>query len=84
MLATFLSHPIVFGTSWAEVLVLPAGLAFLAGLYRIVECHQTGCRRLGRFKHGHLRLCHVHHPLTPDDGRITAEHINAVTKTLSQ
>jgi hypothetical protein len=84
MLAALLSHPVVFGTSISEILQDLGLAAILRAGYRLVECHQSGCRRLGRFKHGHLRLCHVHHPLTPDDGRITAEHIDAVTQTLSK
>lgn len=52
------------------------GLA--VGLYRHLECHQTGCHRFGRFPHGHLKLCARHHPKVPDDGRITAEHIAKV------
>jgi hypothetical protein len=54
------------------------GLSVLALLYHSVSCHQTGCRRIGRFPHGHLRLCKIHHPLVPDDGVITAEHIAAI------
>jgi hypothetical protein len=78
MLASFLSHPVVFGTSWAEVLVLPTVLGFIAGVYRHVECHRQGCHRLGRFPHGHLHLCGVHHPKV--DGPITQTHINAIGK----
>ncbi len=84
MLATFLSQPVVFGTSISEVLQDGSLVVLLAGAYRLVECHREGCKRLGRFRHGHLRLCHVHHPLVPSDGRITAGHIDAVTKTLSK
>lgn len=59
------------------------GLSILALAYRHLNCHQHKCWRLGRFPWGHLRLCHRHHPLVPDDGQITAEHITAVSKTLS-
>jgi len=53
--------------------------AFTAG-YKHIECHQDRCHRLGRFQHGHLKLCGVHHPLVPNDGKISAEQIDAVTK----
>lgn len=43
--------------------------------YRKIECHRSGCHRIGRFTHGHLKLCHRHHPFVPDDGKITGEHI---------
>jgi hypothetical protein len=62
-----------FSAAWTEVLSCVesiGGLAVLAGLYRFAECHQEGCHRIGRFKHGHLRLCHAHHPFVPDDGKI--------------
>jgi hypothetical protein len=71
----------VFITSWVELAAIASLLTILgafATAYRHIECHQDGCHRLGRFPHGHLRLCHVHHPLVPADGRITAEHINAI------
>jgi hypothetical protein len=80
MLASFLSQPVVFGTSVSEVLMDVTLLGLVGGLYRHVECNQESCHRLGRFRHGHLKLCHVHHPLVPDDGHVTAEHIAAVTK----
>jgi hypothetical protein len=60
------------------------GLSILAMGYRLVNCQQTGCRRIGRFAHGHLRLCHRHHPLVPDDGVITATQIDAVTAAQSR
>jgi hypothetical protein len=27
--------------------------------------------------HGRYKLCHIHHPNIPDDGKITQESINA-------
>jgi sucrose-6-phosphate hydrolase SacC (GH32 family) len=33
--------------------------------------------RLGRFVHGHYKLCHLHHPDVPSNGKITWEHIDA-------
>jgi hypothetical protein len=60
------------------------GLSILAMGYRLVNCQQTGCKRIGRFSHGHLRLCHRHHPLVPDNGVITSEQIDAVTLAQSR
>jgi hypothetical protein len=73
-------QPVVI-TSWMETLTAVSLLALISAFataYRKIECHQTGCHRIGRFTHGHLHLCHVHHPLVPSDGRITAEHVAAV------
>lgn len=70
-----------FTSSHAEWIGLIVGIVSLIGIGGIVShllCHQTGCFRLGRFRLGHYRLCHVHHPHVPSDGRITAEHIEAV------
>jgi hypothetical protein len=78
------SSPLVFSDSLLEVLTLLSLLTLAVGAYRKIECHQTGCHRIGRFTHGHLHLCAHHHPLVPDDGRITATHIAAVTNSLSK
>lgn len=51
------------------------GLGILIAGYRMVNCHQSGCRRFGRFTHAHYRLCARHHPGVPDDGRVTEDHI---------
>lgn len=75
----FLTEQVV-GDSYLELLSLAVLISAVAALYRHVECHQDGCHRLGRYTHGHLKLCAVHHPLVPNDGRVTAEHIDAVTK----
>lgn len=48
------------------------------GLARKLNCHQHGCWRIGRFRHGHLVLCGRHHPLVPSDGRITADQVAAI------
>ena len=72
---------IPFTTSHAEWLGLIIAVVSLVGIGGIVStliCHHSRCFRRGRFKHGHYRLCHVHHPLVPSDGRITDEHIRAV------
>lgn len=73
-----------FTTSHAEWLGLIATVISLVGIGGIVStliCHQSGCFRRGRFRHGHYKLCHVHHPAVPSDGNITAEHIAAATRT---
>ena len=81
MLATFkfLSEA-VFGDSYLELLTLAVLVSAFATAYKHLECHQTGCHRLGRYPHGHLKLCARHHPLVPNDGKISDEQIDAVTK----
>jgi hypothetical protein len=78
MIASLLSTPIVFGTSVSEVLQDAGLVTLIAGAYRHLECHQTGCHRFGRFTHGHYKLCARHHPLVPSNGKVTAEHINRI------
>jgi hypothetical protein len=76
-----------FTSSHAEWLGLLVGVVSLVGIGSIVShlfCHQSGCYRMGRFPHGHYRLCHVHHPNVPSDGKITAEHIAAVETERNQ
>jgi hypothetical protein len=75
---TFWSQPQVVTDSWVELASTITLIAFVIGVYRHLECHKTGCHRLGRFVHGRYKLCRVHHPLVPDDGKITQENINAV------
>jgi hypothetical protein len=70
----------VFGDSYLELLTLAVIVSAFATAYKHVECHRSGCHRLGRFPHGHLKLCARHHPLVPDDGRIGPEQIEAVIK----
>jgi hypothetical protein len=70
-----------FTTSHAEWLGLLVGTISLIGIGGVVSmliCHRSGCYRRGRFRHGQYRLCHVHHPDVPSDGKITDEHIAAV------
>ncbi len=70
-----------FTTSHAEWLGLVVGFISLIGIGGVVSmliCHRSGCYRRGRFRHGQYRLCHVHHPDVPSDGKITDEHIAAV------
>jgi hypothetical protein len=68
----------VFTDTPVELLGVVTIVALIIGAYRHIECHQTGCHRFGRFVHGHYKLCHVHHPNVPSDGKITAEHIHNV------
>jgi hypothetical protein len=75
---TFWSQPQVVTDSWVELASTITLIAFVIGVYRHLECHKTGCHRLGRFVHGRYKLCHVHHPLVPDDGKITQKSIDAV------
>jgi len=83
MLATlhFLSEQ-VFGDSYLEFLSLAVLVSAFTAAYKHIECRQSGCHRLGRFPHGHLKLCARHHPHVPNDGKITAAHIDAVTEAL--
>ncbi len=75
---TFWSQPQVVTDSWVELASTITLLAFVIGAYKHVECHVHGCHRVGRFPHGHYKLCHLHHPEVPDDGRITAEDVAKV------
>jgi hypothetical protein len=70
-----------FSSSHAEWIGLIVGIISLIGIGGVVSmlfCHRQGCFRRGRFRHGQYRLCHVHHPNVPSDGKITDEHIAAV------
>jgi hypothetical protein len=75
MLASFFSQPVVWSTSLIELLTLVSVLALAVGAYRHIECHHSGCHRLGRFSHGQYKLCRVHHPNVPTSGRIDQTHI---------
>lgn len=78
MIATFLSQPVVYGTSIIEVVAVIALVPTLGMIVGHLICHQQGCFRLGRFPHGHYKLCHVHHPNVPSDGKITQAHIKRI------
>lgn len=86
MLASLLSQPVVVGCSWAElfgvVLGVPTLIGAVVAIRKLVQCQEQGCRRLGLHPHGHLRLCGVHHPLVPDDGKVTPEHVAETTTRL--
>jgi hypothetical protein len=74
---TFWSQPQVVTDSWVELASTITLIAFVLGVYRHLECHKSGCHRLGRFQHGRYKLCRVHHPAVPSTGKITQEHIAA-------
>jgi hypothetical protein len=63
---------------WVGLIISAVSLVGIGGLLSMLICHQKGCWRRGRFPHGHYRLCHVHHPHVPSDGKVTSEHIAAV------
>lgn len=91
---TFLLHPIGLCVGPPHAIELCRGynfwsgigsdigeVAIIGGLIQIVRhlnCHQHRCWRIGRFTHGHLKLCARHHPKVPDNGHITREHIDAI------
>jgi hypothetical protein len=75
----FLSH-VPFTEAWTEVLALLGLVTLLGGLFKHLECHRAGCHRWGRYPHGHFKLCRLHHPQVPNDGKVRAEHIAAVAK----
>jgi len=79
----FLSEQ-VFGDSYLELLSLAVLISAFVTIYHHVECHRSGCHRLGRFQNGHLRLCARHHPLVPDDGKIGDKEIHAALMHTSE
>lgn len=81
---TFWSQPQVITDSWVELASTITLIAFVIGAYRHLECHKSGCHRLGRFVHGRYKLCHLHHPGVPNDGKIRQEHIDAVDVSAEQ
>lgn len=87
MLATFLSQPVVWGTSILEVVAFVVACAAILpmalSIRKYIQCQEEGCRKIGLHPHGHLRFCGIHHPLTPDDGKITAEHVAETTQRLT-
>jgi hypothetical protein len=68
----FWSAPQVITDSWVELASTITLIAFVVGAYKHVECHVSGCHRVGRFVNGHYKLCHLHHPAVPNSGKITA------------
>jgi hypothetical protein len=80
MIGQLISQPPVWITSWVEALAvvsLGTMIAGLVGAYRHVECHRSGCHRLGRFQHGHLKLCRIHSPAL-QGAAVTDAHIRSV------
>jgi hypothetical protein len=78
ILALFFTQPEAFSSSWVELVGAITLITLLVSAYKHFECHVSGCHRVGRFVHGHYKLCHVHHPHVPDNGKITKEQIDAV------
>lgn len=78
--SVLLSEPRVWFTSYAEAIALvtvPLSIcAGLAGAYKLVECRHGECRRVGLYHHKGVRVCSLHHPKLPSDGRITQEHLD--------
>ncbi len=81
---TFWSQPQVFTDSWVELAGTITLIAFVIGAYKHLECHVGGCHRIGRFQHGHYKLCRVHHPDVPNDGKIGQKQIDEVTTKLAR
>lgn len=67
----FWSPPQVITDSWVELASTITLIAFVVGAYKHVECHVSGCHRVGRFLNGHYKLCHLHHPAVPNSGKIS-------------
>jgi hypothetical protein len=77
---TFWSQPQVVTDSWVELASTVTLIGFVIGVYKHLECHKSGCHRLGRFTNGHYKVCHVHHPNVPSDGKVTQAQIDAEAK----
>lgn len=75
----FLSEE-VFGDSYLELLTLAVLVTAAMTLYRHIECHEDGCHKLGKYQHGHLKLCKIHHPDVSGD---TKKDIEDVSKKLN-
>lgn len=77
-------QPVVI-TSWMELLAVASLFTILAAFatgYHYLECHEPGCRKLGRHRLGHLRLCGPHHPDVPGTG-VDRLHIEETHRRLS-
>ena len=81
---TFWSQPQVVTDSWVELASTITLIAFVIGAYKHLECHADGCHRIGRFQHGHYKLCRIHHPDVPNDGKIGQKEIDEVTTKLAK
>ncbi len=68
----------LFTNDWTEAIELSLVIAITGAGARYLICHRQGCYRLGRFRHGHYRLCATHHPKVPSDGKIRKEHIDDI------
>jgi hypothetical protein len=80
---TFWSQPQVVTDSWVELASTITLIAFVIGVYKHLECHVGGCHRIGRFQHGHYKLCRTHHPDVPNDGKIGQKQIDDVSAKLA-
>lgn len=78
IIAIKLLQETVIGDSLIEWLSLFTLIGGFATLYHHIECHHEKCHRLGRFVHGHYKLCHVHHPSVPSDGRVSDNDISKI------
>jgi len=89
---TFFPHELVWTDSPVELVGIFSIIVLLVTVvtsavqaYRHSRCHDSTCRnrlhmrRHGKYPHGHLKLCQIHKPGVPDDGKITLEHIEAET-----
>ena len=89
----FYPHEKVFADTPVELIGLIAIIITVATIlssavtwYRHSRCSNTECRnflglhRHGKYLHGHLKLCHVHHPLVPNNGKINQVYIDEITK----
>jgi hypothetical protein len=95
----WLVHPLGSCTGSAQLMARCKGYNFWSGIgsdlgevtlitavvaaYWHHTCHVTRCWRFGRFAHGHLKLCAHHHPLVPNNGRVTKAEIDAVTRSVA-
>ncbi len=67
---------------WLGLLVSAISLIGIGGVVSMLVCHHDGCYRRGRFRYGHYRLCHIHHPEVPSDGKITDDHVRKMGEHL--
>jgi hypothetical protein len=81
---TFWSQPQVISDSWVEFAGTVTLIALFVGAYKHLECHVSGCHRIGRFVHGHYKLCHLHHPDVPNSGKITMAEVAKVKSAATE
>jgi hypothetical protein len=81
ILAIKLLQESVLGDSVIEWLSLFTLLGGITAIYRHIECHEEGCRRIGKYPHGHVKLCGKHHPNVSGDSKKDIEDISEVLKS---